>query len=197
MGRGKGLAILAGGVAGVATLAWYLQRLDTAKAQGLKETWIPEEAIPLPAQQALSQWFPPDFLQRVDMTVAVPSREVVSCSRMINPWPERTVIAYSIMQTPADWIRIGANPGPWQIVVHPDYYGTQTASQLALLAHELVHVRQREMIPNFNQVFTQAALTTKARGLPPQMNPYEQEAYLEEAKIKTALETQGYPSGAF
>lgn len=90
-------------------------------------------------------------------------------------------------------VKIGSNPEPGVIVLHPDYYTPRTATGEALRAHELYHVWQREVYPNFEERFLQAALETEQAGLDPWENPFEKPAYEFEVKVKEHLLARGYP----
>ena len=81
------------------------------------------------------------------------------------------------------------------IWISPDYADFNTASGLALLAHEIIHVRQNESIPNFDIEYDRVARRTPADK--PWENQYEMEAYCEEARIYRELLAQGYPKGKF
>ena len=94
---------------------------------------------------------------------------------------------------PSAFIKIGSNPGPRLIILHPDYYKKGTATGEALRAHELFHVWQREVIPNFNQAFTKEAIRVEAAGLQPRDNGFERPAYQFEQMVKEALLAEGYP----
>ena len=91
-------------------------------------------------------------------------------------------------------VKIGSNPEPGGIVLHPDYYTPRTATGEALRAHELYHVWQREVYPNFEERFLQAALETEQAGLDPWENPFEKPAYEFEEKVKEHLLARGYPA---
>lgn len=184
MQRKNKLAVLAIGALGAVAAIISSQ---SSAAPGRDEL-VPGADLPDTVVRALSQWFPLDFLQKIDLQVAVPSRRaVVAC-----PSLERSMASVS----PAALVRIGANPAPWQVVIHPEYYGETTASQIALIAHEATHVMQREADPKFAEKFTRAALATHAAGLAPWENPYEAEAYAAETRIRQALVAQGYAAGA-
>lgn len=73
---------------------------------------------------------------------------------------------------------------------HADF---NTASGLALLAHEKVHVNQNERIPNFAREYDKAARRT-ARDRPWE-NPFELEAYREEADVFCGLVAEGWAPG--
>lgn len=94
--------------------------------------------------------------------------------------------------TPSALVKIGSNPQPGLIVLHPEFYIPNTATGEALRAHELYHIMQRRSIPDFEQKFVQAALKTEREGLPPWENPYEKPAYEFEQRVKEMLSYQGY-----
>lgn len=87
---------------------------------------------------------------------------------------------------------VGATIGE-TIYIDPDFADWTTASGLALLAHERIHVEQKRSIPGFDQLYAEAqAGVSPAR---PWDNPYEMDAYCVEAKTWYALTQQGMPPG--
>jgi hypothetical protein len=78
-------------------------------------------------------------------------------------------------------------------VLHPDYYHPGTATGEALRAHELYHIWQRSIIPDFPKKFSQLAKQTETAGLDPWENPLEKPAYEFEQQVKEYLLAQGYP----
>ena len=90
-------------------------------------------------------------------------------------------------------VKIGSNPESGLIVLHPDFYKPGTATGEALRAHELYHIWQRSVIPDFPDKFAQLAKETEAAGLDPWENPYEKPAYEFEQRVKAYLLKQGYP----
>lgn len=104
--------------------------------------------------------------------------------------------------SPAALVKIGSNPDPDTIVLHPRYYRPWqfTATQEALRAHEYYHVWQRANIDDFESVFHENAVATEKAGLDPWENPLEEPAYDFEQMVKQELLSQGYPEtwpGAF
>ena len=91
-------------------------------------------------------------------------------------------------------VKIGSNPERGLIILHPDHYTAQTASGEALRAHELYHVWQREVYPDFENLYLAAALETEDAGLDPWENPYEKPAYEFEQQVKEHLIAKGYPA---
>ena len=78
------------------------------------------------------------------------------------------------------------------IVLHPDFYKPQTATGEALRAHELYHVWQRSVYPNFEKLFSDAAVATELARMEPWDNPYEKPAYEFEERVKEYLLSKGY-----
>jgi hypothetical protein len=93
-------------------------------------------------------------------------------------------------------VKIGGNPSPYLIELHPSYYQEGTAEGEALRAHELCHVQQRERIPDFALLFDQMARATEAAGMPPWENPYEKECYQLEEVVRQDLLARGFPPAA-
>lgn len=152
--------------------------VDERKEQPLH--LVPLAALPRDAVFVLSEFFPRELLERVDLQVAVPARVVVCCAPAAQP---------------SALVKVGANPGPEQIVIHPSFFNTRTAEGLALIGHELFHVMQRQTDPDFEERFEQAALETARRGLPPWANPFEAKAYAFERRLRAELERRGFPVG--
>ena len=90
-------------------------------------------------------------------------------------------------------VKIGSNPEPGIIVLHPDFYTPGTATGEALRAHELFHIWQRSFIPDFPERIAELARKTEAAGLDPWENPYEKPAYEFEQRVKAYLVTKGLP----
>ena len=90
-------------------------------------------------------------------------------------------------------VKIGSNPKAGLIVLHPNFYKPGTATGEALRAHELYHVWQRSVYPDFENLFSKFAKETEEAGLEPWDNPYEKPAYEFEQKVKAHLLTQGLP----
>lgn len=78
----------------------------------------------------------------------------------------------------------------WLAQGHQDF---ESAAGLALLAHELVHVRQGEEDPQFPDKYDVAARNTPSER--PWENPYEAQAYEEERQIYCRLVAEGWPKG--
>ena len=78
------------------------------------------------------------------------------------------------------------------IVLHPDFYKPETATGEALRAHELYHVWQRSIDPDFANKFARVADEIEAAGKQPWDNPYEKPAYEFEESVKQYLLRQGY-----
>lgn len=78
----------------------------------------------------------------------------------------------------------------WLARGHDDF---ESAAGLALLAHELVHVFQFEQDPAFAEKYDAAARRTPRDR--PWENPYEAQAYEEEARIYCRLVAEGHPKG--
>ena len=89
-------------------------------------------------------------------------------------------------------VKIGSNPEPGVIVLHPEYYKPGTATGEALRAHELYHIWQRSVIPDFPNQFAQLAKQTEEAVLDPWENPYEKPAYEFEQQVKAYLLSKGY-----
>lgn len=183
MAEHKGLLfgfVLIGGV--VVLIALSSKDAQAARGSGEQELFfspIPFAVLPEDAMTVLSDFFPRDLLERVDLEVKVPaSMLMVSCT----PHAGATM-------------KVGANPGPGEIVIHPRFFNTKTADGLALLAHEIFHVAQRERTSGFEERFTQAAIDTEQSGLPPWENPFEAEAYAFERQVRENLLRRGFPSG--
>ena len=89
-------------------------------------------------------------------------------------------------------VKIGSNPEPGLIVLHPNFYKPGTATGEALRAHELYHIWQRSFIPDFPEMFAELAKQTEKAGLDPWENPYEKPAYEFEQQVKAYLLSKGY-----
>ena len=76
-------------------------------------------------------------------------------------------------------------------MLHPSFYKPGTATGEALRAHELYHVWQRAVYPDFDRLFSKYAEETEQAGLDPWENPYEKPAYAFEEKVKEYLLSQG------
>jgi len=90
---------------------------------------------------------------------------------------------------------VGSNPKLDLVVVRPEYLDTESASGLALVAHELVHNWQRLAVPNFSERYAFTAEAISNRGLPPWENPYEAQAYTLERELRDILLGNGWPEG--
>ena len=87
---------------------------------------------------------------------------------------------------------VGATIGE-TIYIDPDFADWDSASGLALLAHERLHVQQQRTIPNFAERYEEAqAGVSPGR---PWENPYEMEAYCLEAEVWYGLTGMGMPAG--
>ena len=87
---------------------------------------------------------------------------------------------------------VGATVGQ-TIYIDPDFADWNTASGLALLAHERLHVEQSLTIPNFEEQYAEAQ-----EGVHPGRpwdNPYEMEAYQRECEVYYRLVSEGFPPG--
>ena len=81
------------------------------------------------------------------------------------------------------------------VTLHPRFGDLETASGLALLAHETVHQQQFLNIPNFNDEYAKAN-----RGIDrdrPWDNPFELEAYMKERDVFCSLVASGFPKGSW
>ena len=76
--------------------------------------------------------------------------------------------------------------------MHPDFYHPGTATGEALRAHELYHIWQRSVYPDFANKFATAARVTEESGLEPWENPYEKPAYEFEQQVKAHLLSKGF-----
>jgi len=82
-----------------------------------------------------------------------------------------------------------------EIWISPEFAKFDTASGLALLAHELVHVLQDERDPDFARKYdAEARRTPEDR---PWENVYEAEAYATECVVYRQLVAEGYPAGSW
>jgi hypothetical protein len=91
-------------------------------------------------------------------------------------------------------VKIGSNPEPGLIVLHPNFYKPGTATGEALRAHELYHIWQRSFIPDFPEMFAELAKQTEKAGLDPWENPYEKPAYEFEQQVEAYLLKKGHPA---
>jgi hypothetical protein len=136
-------------------------------------------------QDPLYNIVPSWVLENTRTEVRVPERVCATCAGGFIRVPSRH---------PNALVKIGSNPEPGVIVLHPEYYDPTTASGQALRAHELYHIGQRQLDPDFAQKFASAAEVTERRGLPPWENPYEKPAYeFEKAVKKHLMEAKGMP----
>ena len=87
---------------------------------------------------------------------------------------------------------VGATIGE-TIYIDPDFSDWDTASGLALLAHERVHVEQKRTIPGFDELYAEAQGQTP--GDRPWLNPYERIAYETECQVYYDLIAGGVPPG--
>lgn len=81
------------------------------------------------------------------------------------------------------------------VILDPNFGKLDTAAGMALLGHEILHVQQGETIPNFEELYDQAAQQTDPDR--PWENPYEAPAYALECRIWHSLVAQGWPPGAW
>ena len=136
-------------------------------------------------QDPLYNIVPTWILENTRTEIRVPERVCATCAAEWFVTPSRH---------PSAMVKIGSNPEPGLIVLHPDFYTPLTASGEALRAHELFHVDQRRQDPDFAAKFARAADETERRGLPPWENPYEKPAYeFEQAVKKHLMEEKGLP----
>lgn len=131
----------------------------------------------------LSQFLPRQIVSRTDIDITVPHRMYACCTEAV------------VVHRPSVLVRAGTNPGVDEIIIHPEFFDTKTASGLALIAHEMWHNKQRYDIPDFDAVFAHWAIETERRGLPPWKNPLEVEAYDFEERVRQQLLEQGFPPG--
>ena len=87
---------------------------------------------------------------------------------------------------------VGATVGE-TIYIDPDFADWNTASGLALLAHERLHVEQKRTIPRFEELYAEAQEGV-SRGRPWD-NPYERLAYERECAVYYRLIAEGVPPG--
>jgi hypothetical protein len=95
-------------------------------------------------------------------------------------------------QSKAGLKAVGATIGE-TIYIDPDFADWKTASGLALLAHERLHVEQARTIPNFDELYAKAQV-----GVNPQRpwdNVYERVAYERECQVYYDLIADGFPPG--
>lgn len=130
----------------------------------------------------LAEFVPTWILEETRVHIKVPQRVCVNCPKPMSrrPWS-------------GGLTKIGSNPGPRDIELHPDYYQRCTATGEALRAHEYFHVWQRSVVPDFDQAFTREAIRTENLGLPPWENGFERPAYQFEQQVKERLLERGYP----
>lgn len=79
------------------------------------------------------------------------------------------------------------------IFIDPDFADWNTASGLALLAHERVHVEQQRTVPNFDELYAEAQAFVRPNH--PEDNPYEMFAYQTECSVFHRLVAEGVPPG--
>jgi len=150
-----------------------------AKSQAGRVMMIPPEL-----QRQFSSWTPPGFSwDGVELNIGLPM------SASMLPVSYR---AYLTGLFPRGLVTAGMTIGE-TIYLNPAYADFTTAAGQALLLHELVHVWQAQTIPNFLEVYSQAALQTPEEQ--PWLNPFECEAYLLEAEFYCDLVSHGVPSG--
>mgnify|MGYP001558283201 CR=1 FL=1 len=89
---------------------------------------------------------------------------------------------------------VGATIGE-TIFIDPDFADWDTASGLALLAHERVHVEQKRTIPGFDQLYAEAQVGVHPGR--PWDNPYEMSAYQVECSTYYRLVADGVPPGSW
>ena len=136
-------------------------------------------------QDPLYKIVPDWILENTRTEIRVPERVCATCTGGL---------AIGQSRDPSSMVKIGSNPEPGLIVLHPAYYKPLTASGEALRAHELFHVGQREDDPDFAARFARAADETERLGLAPWENPYEKPAYEYELAVrKHLLEVKGLP----
>ena len=132
-------------------------------------------------KQLLAPFFSevPWILEEADLRVRVPERlaRIIKCA-----------------SASSGLVKVGSNPRANEIHIHPEYYKPDTATGLALIAHELFHVGQRRVIPNFEEVFTIEAIRVERLGLMPWANGFEAPAYQFEQDVRARLIAQGLPA---
>ena len=89
---------------------------------------------------------------------------------------------------------VGATIGE-TIYIDPEFADWNTASGLALLAHERVHVEQKRTISGFDQLYAEAQLGVHPGR--PWDNPYEMSAYQVECSTYYRLIADGVPAGSW
>jgi hypothetical protein len=89
---------------------------------------------------------------------------------------------------------VGATIGE-TIYIDPDFADWNTASGLALLAHERLHVEQKRTIPGFDELYAEAQAGVDPGR--PWDNPYERVAYERECQVYYDLIAEGLPRGSW
>lgn len=141
-------------------------------------------------QDPLYDFFPDHLLRKVRVQIRVPDRVCDECCN------RQAALGFARTRRSPDargLIKIGSNPDENTIVLHPDYYKEGTASGEALRGHEMVHVQQREEIPDFERLFHEEAVRIEALGLKPWENKFERPAYEAERIMRDELLARGYP----
>lgn len=92
-------------------------------------------------------------------------------------------------------LRRAASSRPGQIVIHRDFFETDTAAGIALIAHEVYHQIQFARNPDLLDFYAEEEARVEALGLPPYENVFEKPAYLFEAQVYREALAQGFPKG--
>ncbi len=79
------------------------------------------------------------------------------------------------------------------IFIVPEHANMEDAAGLSLLAHELVHVKQGEVDPQFLARYSELAAHTAPDR--PWENPFEMQAYQKERQVYCSLVARGVPKG--
>ena len=129
--------------------------------------------IPDEAQNYLAQYFPPGFLDSLNLRVA----------------PPRLAKITTFARASGDnWIVVGSAPAPGVIVIHPRFFNLKTAAGLALIGHEACHAKQWRTIPGFLEKYQREEARRIRMGQGIEGNRYEAECYALERAIRRDLQ---------
>jgi len=144
--------------------------------------------IPGDARQLLTPYFGEKVWEVADLHVGA----FPEVSTLVPRSLVKLAITYVTVPASRGLRTVGMTVGT-SIYLHPEYADLSTAAGLALLAHEMEHVRQAIEVADFDRVYENAARVTPHDR--PWENPYEYVAYRKEQKVYCDKVAEGMPKG--
>lgn len=134
----------------------------------------------------------PVDLSLIDLTVGIPVHRFSTFCLVCSFVPELpSNDAYVVA---AEYRRVGASV-PGNITIHPDFFDLNTASGVALIAHEMYHQWQLQYDQSIFDDYQYEEQRRLSQGLPPWANRFEYPAYVFEAVFYELARRSGLPSG--